>query len=394
MKIFVLLFVVYLSSINIEFSNAELDCTIYDNDLDGININQFYITRSLAHRITSVVYDSTLKVKEFNVFNNVNPSSSVYCVKNNGIIDQHLPSEFGQLKSLSILKLSNITNLEDLPDEIKYLSQLQSLTLEKIRNFNKISDESFEITNTSIHNLQLENLFVLQSIIISSNTKLISLDMINLSSIPTMSIKNNQQLKTIILENFSKLNTFELYSSSNLELISFQDASLLSTIIIISSSTLKTISFINVPSIRNLSLSGCELTIFPESILTLTSFEVLNMKSNQLSTLPLTLLTDLPNLRILNLTNNKFQENIFQPALIYLHLNINKISLISLETMKLSSTLKRLTMNSNVLNGVPYSMTNMRSLDVFSATANNISYYEIRYLIELFNKSPIRSSFY
>ncbi|CAF3931167.1 unnamed protein product, partial [Rotaria sp. Silwood1] len=80
----------------------------------------------------------------------------------------------------------------------------------------------------------------------------------------------------------------------------------------------KTISFINVPSIRNLSLSGCELTIFPESILTLTSFEVLNMKSNQLSTLPLTLLTDLPNLRILNLTNNKFQENIFQPALIYL----------------------------------------------------------------------------
>ncbi|CAF0927191.1 unnamed protein product [Rotaria sp. Silwood1] len=466
-----------------KISNAELDCTIYDNDLDGINLNQFYITRSPAYRITSVVYDSTLKVKEFNVFNDVNPSSSVYCVKSlgklqlvntnltilsdiknlqnltsliietdNGIIDQHLPSEFGQLKSLSILKLSNITNLEDLPDEIKYLSQLQSLTLEKIRNFNKISDESFgqvnnlnilklidlpnlssipttinnlqllqqlEITNINIHNLQLENLFVLQSIIISSNTKLISLDMINLSSIPTMSIKNNQQLKTIILENFSKLNTFELYSSSNLELISFQDASLLSTIIIISSPTLKTISLINVPSIRNLTLSGCELTIFPESILTLTSLEVLNMKSNQLSTLPLTLLTDLPNLRILNLTNNKFQENIFQPALIYLReldlsnnsltsidnigkykslqildLNINKISLIPLEIMKLSSTLKRLTMNSNVLNGVPYSMANMRSLEVFSATANNISYYEIRYLIELFNKSPIRASFY
>ncbi|CAF4753430.1 unnamed protein product [Rotaria sp. Silwood1] len=427
-----------------KISNAELDCTIYDNDLDGININQFYITRSLAHLNTNLTILPDIK--------NLQNLTSLIIETDNGIIDQHLPSEFGQLKSLSILKLSNITNLEDLPDEIKYLSQLQSLTLEKIRNFNKISDESFgqvnnlnilklidlpnlssipttinnlqllqqlEITNINIHNLQLENLFVLQSIIISSNTKLISLDMINLSSIPTMSIKNNQQLKTIILENFSKLNTFELYSSSNLELISFQDASLLSTIIIISSPTLKTISLINVPSIRNLTLSGCELTIFPESILTLTSLEVLNMKSNQLSTLPLTLLTDLPNLRILNLTNNKFQENIFQPALIYLReldlsnnsltsidnigkykslqildLNINKISLIPLEIMKLSSTLKRLTMNSNVLNGVPYSMANMRSLEVFSATANNISYYEIRYLIELFNKSPIRASFY
>ncbi|CAF0835726.1 unnamed protein product [Rotaria sordida] len=526
MKIFPLLFVLYLSSINVQINNAEIDCTIYDNDLDIININPFYVSLYLSLFSTSVKYDETLHVTEFNIFNDANPSSSIYCLKNlqrlqlsntnltilpdiknfqkltslsididNGTIDQHLPSELGQLISLSNLKLSNIKNLQDLPNEIKYLIQLQSLTLQNMPNFNKIPDESIgkltnlntlelsglpylsnipstmnnfqllrqlEITRTNVDNLQLENLvslydlkitynLILQTIqitnmlklysidieynnelltlilqnlsslltlTISSNTELVSLDIENLSSLQTISITNSAQLKNITLKKFSRLDSLQLNSLSNLELISFENAPLLSTITITSSPRLKTISFFDLPSIKNLDLSGCQLTTFPESILKLKSLTKLVMTSNQLSALPLTLSTDLPYLQVLNLVNNKFQENIFQPPLVYirelylsnnsltsidgignykslqqLELNFNKISSIPLEIMKLSSTLTGITINYNLLNRIPYPMANMRSLKTFFATNNNIPNNERQYLYSLFNKSPIKATF-
>ncbi|CAF3694475.1 unnamed protein product [Rotaria sordida] len=527
MKIFSLLFVIYLSSINIQSSNAEIDCTIYDNDLDAVNMNPFYVERSQAsYPRTFALYDYTLKVTELSIVDDVNPSSSIFCVKNlqklqlintnltilpdiknfqqltslliqtdNGIIDQHLPSEFGQLRSLSDLTLSNIKNLEDLPNEIEHLIDLTSLTLQNMPNFNKIPDESIgkliylnrlnlidlpnlsnipstmnnfqllqqlEITKTNINNLSLDNLMSLyglkisfnsilktvqitnmlklysidirnnnelltltlqnlsslQSLSIPSNTKLISLDMENLSAISTISITDSAQLKSIILKKFSKLNTFELYSLSNLELVSFENTPVLSTVTIKTSPQLKTISFVDVPSIKNLDLSGCQLTTFPESILTLKSLEKLVMTSNQLSTLPLTLSTDLPNLRILNLVNNKLQGNIFQPPLVYvrelylsnnsltsidgigkhkslqrLELDYNRISSIPLEIMKLSPTLMRMTITYNPLNHIPFAMTNMRSLNTFYAAYNNISLNERAYIRNLFQKPPMNVNF-
>ena len=113
------------------------------------------------------------QVQAFNIFNDVNPSSNICCLKNlrtlqlinanltiladiknlqnltslairsdNGGIGQHLPSEFGQSISLTSLELSNIINLEDLPNEIECLTELQLLILENIPNFMTISDES------------------------------------------------------------------------------------------------------------------------------------------------------------------------------------------------------------------------------------------------------------
>ncbi|CAF4560400.1 unnamed protein product, partial [Rotaria magnacalcarata] len=55
--------------------------------------------------------------------------------------------------------------------------------------------------------------------------------------------------------------------------------------------------------------------MFPRSILTLKSLISLNMQSNQLSTLPSTLSTDLPKLEVLYLGNNKLEGNIFHPTL-------------------------------------------------------------------------------
>ncbi|CAF3871454.1 unnamed protein product [Rotaria sp. Silwood1] len=133
---------------------------------------------------------------------------------------------------------------------------------------------------------------------------------------------------------------------------------------------------------------------------------------------PVTLSSDLPNLQVLNLANNKLQGNIFQPTLVYirelylrnnsltsmdgigkhkslqrLDLDSNQISSIPLEIMKLSSTLKEITMNNNLLNHIPYQMTNMGSLESFSVGRNNFTSGEREYLIKLFSSSPVKLYF-
>ncbi|CAF1372103.1 unnamed protein product [Rotaria sp. Silwood1] len=471
-----------------QVSSAEIDCTIYDNDIDAISMNPFYARRSGPSGFNAVTYTrytnrgSTPTVIEFNIFNDVNPSSSIYCLKDlqklqlintnltilpdiknfqnltslviqtdYGSIDQHLPSGFGQLISLLNLKLSNIKNLEDLPDEIKYLIQLQSLTLENIPSFNKIPDESIgkltklntlnlidlpnlsnlpstminfellqqlEITKTNITNIQLDTLTSLNSLKITSNLMLQTVQIRNLPLLQSLAISPNKKLISLDIENLPSITTISIADNTQLQNVSFINLPSITTISIIDSTQLQNVSFINVPSIKNLDLSRCQLTIFPESILTLKSLVTLVMTSNQLSTIPLTLSSDLPNLQVLNLANNKLQGNIFQPTLVYirelylrnnsltcmdgigkhkslqrLDLDSNQISSIPLEIMKLSSTLKQITMNNNLLNHIPYQMTNMGSLESFSVGRNNFTSGEREYLIKLFSSSPVKLYF-
>ena len=477
---------------------------------------------------TSVYYDEFSKqINRFIIFNDMNPSTNVYCLKNlqmlrlnntnltllpdiknlqqlntliiqsdNGAIDQHLPSEFVQLISLSVLELTDIRNLEDLPDEIQFLTQLGSLKLQMIPNLKKIPDESFskltslnkmklinlpklsnipirtsyfqslqelEITKTNISELYLSNLtnlriltitsnsilksiqiinmpflyniyieynaelltlklgnlHTLQTLTIISNTKLISLDIENVSPIRTISITDSAQLKRINLKKLDILDKLELSSLGNLESISVDSAQQLNSISINSSPLLKNISFINIPSIISFNLSNCQLLTFPESILKLKTLQILVMTSNQLSTLPSTLSSDLLNLRVLNLTNNRLQRNIYQPitrlnltefylnnnsltsidgiseykSLQRLELDNNQIALIPSEIMKLSSRLKTLSINYNQLTNIPYSMTNMRSLNIFLAMKNYISDFQRQYLLKLFQQTQIQVNF-
>ncbi|CAF5099473.1 unnamed protein product, partial [Rotaria sp. Silwood1] len=195
---------------------------------------------------------STPTVIEFNIFNDVNPSSSIYCLKDlqklqlintnltilpdiknfqnltslviqtdYGSIDQHLPSGFGQLISLLNLKLSNIKNLEDLPDEIKYLIQLQSLTLENIPSFNKIPDESIgKLTKLNTLNLiDLPNLSNLPSTMINfqllrqleiTKTNITNIQLDTLTSLNSLKITSNLMLQTVQIRNLPLLQSLAI----------------------------------------------------------------------------------------------------------------------------------------------------------------------------------------
>ncbi|CAF4017654.1 unnamed protein product [Rotaria sordida] len=456
-----------LDVMNSIINNAEIDCTLYDNDFDAVNMNPFYARRygglMASNSSTYIKYINTGPnsiITEFNIANDVNPSSSIYCLKglqklqllntnltilpdiknlqdltsliiktDYGSIDQHLPPEFGQLISLSNLILSDIKNLEDLPDEIKYLIKLQSLTLEKIPNFNKIPDESIgKLTQLNTLNLiDLPNLSNMPSTMINlqllqqleiTKTNMTNIQIDILGSLKSLTITFNSILQTIQIQNLPLLQSLAILSNKNLTFLDIENLPSTTTISITNSAQLQSISFVNIPSIKSLDLSGCQLTIFPESILTLKSLETLIMTSNQLSTIPLTLSTDLPNLRVLNLANNKLQGTIFQPPLVYirelylsnnsltsmdgigkhislqrLELDRNQISSIPLEIMKLSSTLRQITMDYNLLNHIPYSMTNMVSLAAFSVRWNKIDSQERQYLLKLFNQSPVQPQF-
>ncbi|CAF0835782.1 unnamed protein product [Rotaria sordida] len=513
----------------IQITNANVNCTIYADDIDIINRNPFYVRLYISDSFTSVYVNQFSKtVEHCNIFNDINPSTSIYCLKNlqrlqlintnlsilpdignfqsltsliirsdNGAIGQHLPPEFGKLKYLSNLELSDIKNLEDLPDDIGYLVSISSLTLQNIPNLSQIPDESigkltqlmnlnltnlpnlstipttinnfqqlnkFEITKTNITILDLkglstlydfkitsnsllknitirnmsslsvidvrnndelltfniQNLYYLQRLSVISNIKLTSVNIANVSCYwdAILSIVDNPQLNTIELKNVFGLRTFEINSLSNLKLISFNTIENLFNVSIRFNPELQTIVFINTLSINYLDLSGCNLETFPESILKLKSLINLVMTSNQLSTLPSTLLTDLPNLKVLNLADNNFQGNIFQPALfnirelylsknslisIYgieeykslqrLELDYNNILLIPSEIINLSTKLQNLTINYNKLSYIPYEMTNMRSLSSFSATNNRITDDERKNLYRLFSQSPIHFEF-
>ncbi|CAF1399381.1 unnamed protein product [Rotaria sordida] len=78
MKIFTVLFVIYLSFINIHINNAEIDCTIYDNDFDAVNMNPFYARRYggmiASNSSTYIKYINTGPnsiITEFNIANDV-----------------------------------------------------------------------------------------------------------------------------------------------------------------------------------------------------------------------------------------------------------------------------------------------------------------------------------
>jgi Leucine-rich repeat (LRR) protein len=114
-----------------------------------------------------------------------------------------------------------------------------------------------------------------------------------------------------------RLNTFESFSLSKLEFISIENAPFLSNIRIKSNRLLENILFVNTPSIKQLDLSQCGLKSFPERILSLKLLTTLIIPSNQKSSLPSILSNHLPNLQILDLANNQFKGNIFQPPLIY-----------------------------------------------------------------------------
>ncbi|CAF3820847.1 unnamed protein product [Rotaria sp. Silwood1] len=394
-------------------------------------------------------------------------------------------------------KLSDIKNLEDLPNDIEYLVGVSSLTLQNIPNLSRIPDESigkltqlmtlnltdlpnlstipttinnfqqlnkFEITKTSITTLDLKGLHSLYFLKITFNSLLETIEITNMNSLSSIDVRNNDelltfniqnlyyirtlnvlsnkklssvnianvscysdiipsivdnpQLNTIKLKNVSGLTTLEINSLSSLKLISFDTLESLFNVSIRFNPQLQTITFINTPSINYLDLSECNLATFPESILQLKSLINLIMTSNQLSTLPSTLQTDLPNLKVLNLANNNFQGNIFQPALSNIHelylsknslisidgieeykslqrleLDYNNILLIPSEIINLSTKLQNLTINYNKLSYIPYEMTNMRSLSSFSATNNRITNDERWNLYRLFSQSPIHFEF-
>ncbi|CAF2767536.1 unnamed protein product [Rotaria sp. Silwood2] len=140
------------------------------------------------------------------------------------------------------------------------------------------------------------------------------------------------------------------------------------------------------------------------------------MSFNQLSSLPTTISTDLPNLIVLDLSNNQFQGNIIQPSLVYIReldlgnnllttlngigeyqvlqrltSNYNQIRtiLLPLEIMRISPILQYLSITSNLLSSIPYQMTNMRSLRYVFAMNNTIPYDEKAYIIKLFQGTSI-----
>ncbi|CAF4396717.1 unnamed protein product, partial [Rotaria magnacalcarata] len=123
---------------------------------------------------------------------------------------------------------------------------------------------------------------------------------------------------------------------------------------------------------------------------------------------------DLPDLKILNLANNRFKGTTIRPPLVYLReldmsfnslttldgigeyrpleilvLYSNAIKSIAVEIMKLSTVLQSLCIRSNQLSSIPYSTTNMRALkfiDINQNQMHNRHYYRQR----LFQVVPIR----
>ncbi|CAM2712077.1 unnamed protein product [Rotaria socialis] len=140
------------------------------------------------------------------------------------------------------------------------------------------------------------------------------------------------------------------------------------------------------------------------------------MQYNKLSSLPVTISTDLADLKVLTLASNQLKGNIIQPPLIYLReldmssnsltivdgigeyrlleklvLDSNAIKSIAVEIMKLSTVLQSLSIRSNQLTSIPHSLTNMRALQYIYAT-QNYNYDGRYYRQRLFEVTSIRLS--
>ena len=455
------------------------------------------------------------------IINDKNPSSSLFCLTNlqqliltntnltllpeiknlgklstlkitsdNGAVGTQLPSEISQLKSLGTLALTNITNLESLPDGIEELTSLQVLTLAQIPNLVSIAPshlgqltnlmsldlvdvpqvsklpypmENFQrltrltVTNTGVPSLELKNLQKLSTLSVVSNAVIESIALANLSLLNSLEItennasqtlvmqnlpilqslriSSNQRLNSIVAENLPALKSWSIYSSPTLEKVSlvnvtgissatftslpileslaFENAPNLISVTLTGSFLLKTLLFSNTPQVAQLDLSSCQLKSLPSSILGLKALQTLNLASNQLSSLPNTFSTDLPNLQVLTLDGNQFRGSMIQPPLIYvreLHMNNNSLTTldgigeyrslqkISLdnnqitsfppEIMKISPVLQYISIISNPLTSILYQMTNMRALKFLLAMENSISRNEKIYLMRLFQVVP------
>ncbi|CAF3194540.1 unnamed protein product [Rotaria sp. Silwood2] len=392
------------------------------------------IGQHLPPELGELKYLSTLELSGIKNLEDL-PNDIEYLVGISSLTLQNIPNlsripdeSFGKLTQLISLNFSDLPNISTIPTTINNFQQLNKfeitktnitiLNLKGLRSlyflkitFNSLL-ETIEITNMNslssidvrnndeLLTFNIQNSYYLQTLNIQSNKKLTSVNIVNVScySDAIRTIVDNSQLNTIELKNVSGLNIFEINSLVNLKSIVFDNLQNLFNVTIRFSPELQTISFINTSSMKYLDLSGCNLATFPESILKLESLINLVLTSNQLSTLPSTLITDLPNLKVLNLANNNFQGNIFQPALsnireLYLsknsltslygiqeykslqrlELDYNNILLIPSEIINLSTKLQNLTINYNKLSYIPYEMTNMRSLSSFSATNNPIT---------------------
>ena len=376
----------------ITFINAEIDCSIYLNDLHMVNLNPFYVRPSLDSRWTSFNYGKpSQQIISLNIINDKNPSLSIYCLKNlqtlllvntnltiltdiknfqnlssltirtdNGIIDKHLPSELGQLKAFKQLELNDIKNLEDLPDEIQYLTELNSLTLQTIPNFKKISDESivkltklsslnlidlpistlpttinkfdslkqFKISKTNITSIQLESLYNLTNLEITYNSLLETVEINRLVNMTYLTIKNNDALSTLKLRdlllltsitfnsNFN-LTSLDIFNTPVLQNLYLDDAKLLKTIKLKTASSLSTIQFIsslNLESVtfENLPLLNSVKVITSPLLKTILFYDVpsintIDLTGCQLKTFPESLLT-LKSLTTLTLTSNQLSS--------------------------------------------------------------------------------------
>ena len=504
-----------------------LDCTIYSNELDIINLNPFFVRPQLSVRTTSVFYDDTLKqVRQMVIFDDKNPWSNVFCLKNlqqltlsntnltllpeirnlqkltvlkidsdNGATGEYLPGEIGELKSLATLELTNIRNLKSIPVEIEQLTSLKALTLAQIPNLLCIAPshlgqltnltvlnlidlpqvqklpqliENFQqltqltVTNTIVPSLELRNMPKLNTVKVSSNSVLDFIEVVNVTLLNTLeisrnaaaktlllqnlpalqflTISSNPQLNSIIAENLTALRSWTVSSALSLETLTllnttvlsavtfssnpklqsvlFENSPNLGSITLTGSSLLSTLLFINTPMVTQLDLSSCQLTSFPSSILGLTLLQTLNLQSNQLSSLPSTLSTDLPNLQVLTLDFNQFRGAIMQPPLIYVRelyvrnnslttldgigeyrslqkisLTFNQITSFPLEIMKLSPVLRYINIASNPLTTILYQMTNMRALSEFYAMQNRMTQAEKIYVNRLFSAVSMSYNF-
>ncbi|CAF1332949.1 unnamed protein product [Didymodactylos carnosus] len=329
-----------------------------------------------------------------------------------------LPSSMENFQQLNTFILTN-TNLSNLAlQNLRELTTLlisSNLAMISIQIDNMIKLSSLEITsNDALETINLKNLISLRTLSFNSNKQLTSISMENLSIIESLSIDYGENLKAITFKNLYSLMAFNSTSKYALEFVSFENIPWLTIVNLGGNVHLQTILFIDAPRMKQLDLSSCQFTAFPSSILTLTFLEILSMQGNQLSLLPVTLSTDLPNLKVLNLANNRFQGNIIQPPLVYIHeldmssnslttldgigeyqslerfiLDSNRIESIPLEIIKISPILQFLSIQSNALISIPYSMTNMRSLNYFYVRSNQISNDEQSHLLKLFQPTSI-----
>ncbi|CAF1007321.1 unnamed protein product [Didymodactylos carnosus] len=409
-------------------SVATEDCSIYKSDLNIISLNPFYVRTQYYPTITSAAWDG-VQITAFLIKNDRNPSSNIVCLKNlttltvintnltltadirnllnltrlviqsnNETIGEHLPAELGELALLTYLELVDLGQLKDIPQELK---QLQTLKLNGLPNFENISENLLSLQTLQIQNCKnftqlpsTVNQFKLLSSLVITETNLNTLKLNDLSYLSAIQVSKNPQLTTVTLINLSFLSVLDLSMNLNLTELTVD----------------------NLQKLYSLDLSYCQLEIFPETILKLSSLEILRLQYNRLTSLPEQLSTSLPKLKVLYLSSNKFQgqlplklpvlanlkelylsrnqlttlETIGQyQQLSILNADFNNITAIPMEIMQLLLTLQNLDLHQNSLTSVPYQMSNMAKLQTLNVQLNDITYQEKQNIQQVFRQTSI-----